>query len=455
MNLKVSLIVIVDEFNEKFLEDCLYSLINQSLNEIEIICVSSYPNKIIENFSKKDERIKSIVSDENLKFEGLKQASGEYLSFINSNDWIDFDFCEILYTNAKDNNSDILLYKLLRYNNGNWFDDYYYNFFNFEEKFFNESFSHKDIQDILFSIPPEVYNKFFKNNFSIEFNPFFNNNLIFEDVPFFFKVFLESKRISLCDEFIYFKRDNINSNLINNDILINVIDCTNDLISIFKNSQYYEFYEKQVWNYKFDLIRFWYFSVDKHIQENSINYLYDDFKFMVDNFLPHFEKILKKQNLFFYKNIQTYHDVNIINKIYENNNLKYFNGILLKEKEDIQQTKDTLLKEKEDIQQTKDTLLKEKEDIQQIKNAIQKENNEISEYKNLLQIENSNLKKSVDELSNKNNDLTELSKKQNILINKQNEELYFLNKNNIILNSKLNKSKSNSSKLFNKFKKNL
>ena len=425
MSLKVSLIVIIDEFNEKSLKECLYSLINQSLKEIEIICISTYYEKTIEEFSKIDDRIKHIVANKNnLKFEGLKQATSEYIAFINSNDWIDFDFCEILYTQAKKTDSDIVIYKPLKYYNGNWFEDYFYHFFNFQEKFLKDTFTHQDIGDILFSIPKEVYNKFFKNNFSKEKNPFFENNPIFEDIPFFFRALLESKQITLCDEFIYFKRSTINSNSITENILIDVTDCTNDLISIFKNSEYYKLYEKKLWNYKFDLIRFWYFSIEENIKENSIEYLRDDFKFMVDNFLPNFEKILTKQNLFFYENIHEYNNSEVINKIYENNNLKNYNTLLLKEKEDLAKTNTQIQKEKED-------------------------------HKKVLQNENNTLKRNINDLLNKNNMLIELSKKQNILINKQNEKLFYLKQNTIFLKSNINKSKKSDLNLFNKLKKNL
>lgn len=110
--------VIVPVFNtEKYLPKCLNSLINQSLRDIEIICVNdgSTDNslKILQEYAAKDNRIK-IINQENEKQgaarnAGMRIATGEYIGFVDSDDWVDLDFYEKLYNTAKKHNFDIAL----------------------------------------------------------------------------------------------------------------------------------------------------------------------------------------------------------------------------------------------------------------------------------------------------------------------------------------------------------
>lgn len=108
--------VIVPVYNvEKYLSRCLDSLINQTLEDIEIICVNdgskdSSP-KILEEYAKKDKRI-IVLNQENAglsvaRNNGMDNANGEYIGFVDSDDWVDLDFFEKLYTSAVKNSADV------------------------------------------------------------------------------------------------------------------------------------------------------------------------------------------------------------------------------------------------------------------------------------------------------------------------------------------------------------
>ena len=122
---KVSIIVPVYN-TEKFLEKCLRSLVSQTLKEIEIICVDdgSVDNSlnIIKKFAKEDSRIK-VIEQENKKQgaarnNGTKIAKGEYIGFVDSDDWVDIDYYEKMYIAAKKYDSDIALATNIRIGNG-------------------------------------------------------------------------------------------------------------------------------------------------------------------------------------------------------------------------------------------------------------------------------------------------------------------------------------------------
>ncbi len=124
-DVKVSIIVPTYN-NEKYLSKCLMSLVQQTLKEIEIIVVNDgstdRTSEILDEFSKVDKRIK-IINQQNKKQgaarnSGMKVASGEYIGFVDSDDWVDLDYYEKLYNAAKKNNSDIALATNVRIGNG-------------------------------------------------------------------------------------------------------------------------------------------------------------------------------------------------------------------------------------------------------------------------------------------------------------------------------------------------
>ena len=112
--IKVSIIVPVYNV-ELYLKHCLDSLVNQTLKDIEIICVNdgSTDNSlsILEEYAQKYSVIK-VIDKENggissARNIAISQAKGEYLGFVDSDDWVDLDYFEKLYNTAKKYNSDI------------------------------------------------------------------------------------------------------------------------------------------------------------------------------------------------------------------------------------------------------------------------------------------------------------------------------------------------------------
>ena len=100
---KVSIVVPVYN-TEKYLEKCLKSLISQTLKDIEIICVNDgstdKSSEILQKFADSDTRIK-IITQSNQKQgvarnRGMEVALGEYIGFVDSDDWVHLDFFEKL-----------------------------------------------------------------------------------------------------------------------------------------------------------------------------------------------------------------------------------------------------------------------------------------------------------------------------------------------------------------------
>ena len=116
--------VIIPVYNvEEYLRECLDSVVNQTLKEIEIICVDdgSTDNslEILKEYAKKDNRI-SVLTQENLhagvaRNAGLAVAQGEYLSFLDSDDFFELNMLEETYKKAKIDNADIVVFRYTKY----------------------------------------------------------------------------------------------------------------------------------------------------------------------------------------------------------------------------------------------------------------------------------------------------------------------------------------------------
>ena len=113
---KISIIIPI--YNaENYLKRCLNSVINQTLKDIEIICINDCSKdnslEILKKYSKKDKRIKIINLKENkgeskARNIGLDNTNSEYIAFLDNDDEIDLDFYEKLYNKAIKTNSDIV-----------------------------------------------------------------------------------------------------------------------------------------------------------------------------------------------------------------------------------------------------------------------------------------------------------------------------------------------------------
>lgn len=118
MKTKVSVIVPVYNVPERYLEKCVSSLVNQNLNDIEIILVDDgtpdTSGKLCDDFAKKDSRIK-VIHQENkglcgARNTGVKSSTGEWISFVDGDDWIEPNAYEKLYNIGTKNNVDVVMF---------------------------------------------------------------------------------------------------------------------------------------------------------------------------------------------------------------------------------------------------------------------------------------------------------------------------------------------------------
>ena len=209
---KVSVIVPVYKV-ERYLDICLDSLINQTFEDFEVICVNDgSPDNcinILKQYAKLDRRIR-IFSQKNLGLSaarntGLKYAKGEYITFVDSDDLLSPVALERMYNNISENKSDYMysyVYQLFPDKGVYWELPNKKEFTKFiKTPVFNESHLDADFYlKFIWSTWAKMYRRDFIKNFS------FPEGLIFEDMPFFAQCYLNAEKISYDFEPLYFYR---------------------------------------------------------------------------------------------------------------------------------------------------------------------------------------------------------------------------------------------------------
>ena len=114
---KCKLSIVVAVYNlEKYLPRCLDALVNQTLEEIEILCVDdgstdSAPQIVDDYAQRYPKKIKAYHKENGGEFTtrnyGLERANGEYVTFVDSDDYVEKNWAEKLYNTAKENNADL------------------------------------------------------------------------------------------------------------------------------------------------------------------------------------------------------------------------------------------------------------------------------------------------------------------------------------------------------------
>lgn len=194
--IKVS--VIIPVYNvEKYIERCLESVIHQTLKEIEIIIINDGSK---DNSSKKIEKFLGdkrviYVKTENkglsaARNRGLKIAKGEYIGFVDSDDYIDLDFYEKLYKRIKETNADIAAASIVRHHGT--FEKWRVNYD------LNKTTTDKNEMFKLVKYPNQsyVWNKIYKKEFLDSINFEFMEGVYYEDVLAQSKLLVECKKLA-------------------------------------------------------------------------------------------------------------------------------------------------------------------------------------------------------------------------------------------------------------------
>ena len=205
--------VIIPVYNvEKYIDKCLDSVINQTFKDIEIICVNdgSTDNsaKILETYRVKDNRIKIITQHDQGLFAarhcGMKLAEGEFILFVDSDDWIDRTLIEKTVKNIEKSNADVLIFGAYSVKNNNSPAKGMYSTEKIPDKYKNQTITLNDYEDNLFCLPPTAWTKLYRKKFLEENTIKFQEIRNGEDQLFYLHTILTAKSIYVLDENLYY-----------------------------------------------------------------------------------------------------------------------------------------------------------------------------------------------------------------------------------------------------------
>lgn len=299
---KIKVSVIVPVYNvEKYLEECLNSLINQTLKDIEIICVNdgSTDNSadILESYAKKDDRL-LVITQENqglaaARNTGLNYVNGEYIYFIDSDDFLELNALEELYNIAVEKSLDFVLFPLINFDDeiGEYYHTSYYDMPTIADIVKDNVFSYVDLGDSMFKMAVSAVNKFYKAEFIDRIGSRFPVGLIFEDNVFFWEVLLNAERIYFVQKHYYIRRRHLDSITSKTNIKhADTLKIHNMIFEIFKKYGLFDKFKKKLFNQKVVSANMRFSNVNDDIKPIFFEKIKKDFEEMIGEY--GFENIL-------------------------------------------------------------------------------------------------------------------------------------------------------------------
>ena len=313
MNKKISVIVAVYN-TEKYLDRCIESLLNQTYKNMELVivedCSTDSSRKLLKKY-KGNKNIKVFYNRENrgLSYSrnyGLKKSTGDFIGYIDSDDYVEPDYYEKLMSSIKDNKSDIAIcdIKLV---------DEQTNKIQRCKCYANDFDVHSVVNN---SFAASACNKLFERK-NIEKYPFAEGK-VNEDIAVVIPTVIQAKKISYADTcYFYVQRGGSIQNSKFSDKRFDIFDGVKTTLERIKNEQDYEFYKNAIiYN---QLILLLMFAIPK--ERNFIkrykflkkfNELSKDYKITKNNNYLEYLENSKRINQIYYKNLVSFNEKKMI-----------------------------------------------------------------------------------------------------------------------------------------------
>lgn len=210
LRMKPLISIVIPVYNtEKYLRECLDSLISQTYRELEIICVddgsTDSSREIICEYRKKDARIHLVTQEHKnagaARNKGLEVAEGEFIAFLDSDDFFEAAMVEKMIEKAVSTQADCVICRCIYY------DD--------KEKFYNDKglarfqnaqipdwdhFSKADIPDYIFQLTPCAWDKLYRMSFIRKNKLLFQEQRTNNDTLFVYKSYILAERMAVCSD---------------------------------------------------------------------------------------------------------------------------------------------------------------------------------------------------------------------------------------------------------------
>ena len=275
----VAISVVIPVYNvEEFLGECLDSIINQTFEDIEIICVNDGSAdrslEILNEYASKDERI-TVLDQENgghavATNRGIDLAKGKYLFLMDSDDILDLKALEHSYKVAEERDVDFVIFQAINYymDKDEYVEAENYSMNALADHVGDSVFNWRDVKDFVFSITVTPWSKLYNREFIMKNNIRFPKGLVFDDNVFFFDVLFAAERITFLREHLFARRWYSSSSTTAGGLtFLDYIPICDLIWETFKKYGVFEEFKKGLYTKKVNTINFWYNGIKEELKQ--------------------------------------------------------------------------------------------------------------------------------------------------------------------------------------------
>ena len=307
---KVSVVIPVYNASD-YLKESLDCILNQTLTDIEVICVDDGSTDdsldILKEMVSKDRRIKLLTQVNRgggaARNKALEYVTGDYLYFMDADDKLDLNALNECYYLAKENDLDFLIFKAINYaeDTGEVFQTDYYNMDKIRDFAGGKVFSLEDLGDLIFNISVTPWCKFYNAEFVRNSGAKFLEGSIFHDNQFFWEVLFNAKRMYFVDKVYYTRRrHSASSTGAGDERYINIINVVNNIVKLFIKYDKLEEFKHILYNKKV----FWIYTRYVEIQDIFKGQFYSEMKADFESIDDKgFADMLDEKNSFIYGSV--------------------------------------------------------------------------------------------------------------------------------------------------------
>lgn len=285
--------VIIPVYNtEDYLNECLESITNQTLTDMEIICIddgsTDCSSDMLKEYQGNDSRI-SVITQENrglayARNVGLRNAKGDYVYFMDSDDILELEALEELYGLCQKDDLDMVIFKLINFDNEtkSFFTKDYYEMDSLKEIVHENIFSYSDIKDEIVNIAVSTPGKFFKRSLICDME--FPQGLIFEDNPFFVEAMFRADKVLFYDKYLYKRRVRGESITTSNNLkFADTLKISDMIIDLAKQYGHYDELKDAILNKKIEITFYRFSLIDSNYKEEFFEMIKEDFSLIEDD----------------------------------------------------------------------------------------------------------------------------------------------------------------------------
>ena len=230
----VDISIIVPIYNaSKYLKKCLDSLVNQTKDELEFILINDGSTDDSESIIKSynDSRIKYFKRSNHgigkTRNFGISKSTGKYIMFLDSDDYLEENACEVLYKKEEKDNLDLVICDFYRVVNDSKIIEKIASF---------KNTSLKDNPNLLLNVNLAPWNKIYRSDLIKNNNIKFIEDLKYEDAPFVALSLLKSKRIGKVDKtLVYYTIHEKSETTVRDERIFDIIKIVDIIRSYFKD----------------------------------------------------------------------------------------------------------------------------------------------------------------------------------------------------------------------------